>query len=480
MNNPQHENERTIYIRDLFITVCQRWRSLLVCFVIGAIVIGAYGWWKSGENGALTSEQAEALGLSLGKGRKAVIESYASDINESTEQIVRQGQYNSSAAIMKIDPLHVSVHELKYYVDMENYDGISRSAVLQSYILIMQDIFFERKINAVIEDGKGLSQSEFYEIPNLTKIDKQDLDNGFLTFQIYYEPGQEESSIDELKAAMRTAEGIVQDEQGDHSMKLIGESSYVYADMDIVTIQENNLKRINDLTDRIDKIKKAVTNASEEKYLNYLLMEYENDPSVPGSTVVVKSSRHISKKYILIGAVLGVILAAIIIIIKYIASNSIKTVQEIENRFDLQILGRFEGSIPFYKKRNTKFDKWLRNKKNKNNSQMFAEEMAGIVATKVQIEAEKNDLHSICLAVDSKVTGDTDYLKLIMEKLGDGLTVKVTQNLLERADELKGMSGMDGVILVEQIEQSGYDDLKNVYYLCQNYHVNVIGSIILE
>ena len=92
MNYPQYEKERTIRIRDLFITICQRWRSLIVCLIIGAVVFGAFGWWRSGGETINTPEQAAELGESLGEMRKGVIESYASDIISSSQQMARQGR----------------------------------------------------------------------------------------------------------------------------------------------------------------------------------------------------------------------------------------------------------------------------------------------------------------------------------------------------------------------------------------------------
>ena len=52
--------EREIRIFDLFISLCQRWRSLLICLIIGAVVLGAYGWFKnSGTGDAASPETAE-------------------------------------------------------------------------------------------------------------------------------------------------------------------------------------------------------------------------------------------------------------------------------------------------------------------------------------------------------------------------------------------------------------------------------------
>ena len=480
MNATQIEQERTIRIRDLFITICQRWRSLVVCFVIGAIVFGAYGWIKSGNDAISTPEQAAEIVTSLGSKRAGVIESYAEDIKDSTDQMIRQGKYNKDARIMKLDPFHLYVHELKYYISGDTEWGISanNSAMVQAYVSKLQSDFLGQKLKAVIEEEAGEKQREFYESPTLIKVDEINQASGIVIFLLYFEEGEETEAVSQLKEKMRTAKGSVQADLGEHTLSLIGESSYEYADMDILHIQEANSQRINDLTERIEKVKKQVTDEEELKYLNYLIAHSDDETS--GADTFIQTPRYISKKYILIGAILGMILAVIVIIIKYVASNSIKNAKELEIDFGLQVLGTLEGEQSFYQKRRTKLDKWLRNKKNETNGRISDEEMIDLISTKIKIEAKKADLHQICLAVDMNASYKTALLENLIDKIGDSPSVIIIRNIQEQPDGLEDLSEMDGIVLVEQIEQSGYDDLKKICALCCNYQVNVIGSIVLD
>ena len=483
MNTTPIEKERTIRIRDLFIAICQRWRSLLVCFVIGAIVLGAYGWWKSGSETISTPQQAQALGERLGEVRKGVIESYASDIISSTEQIVLQGKYNQESLLMKLDPFHLSVCELNYYIDASGEDGLDnskRAAIAQAYLAKMQESFLGQKVTAVVEGENYIETKDFYESPQLIQADKSDLNEGILTFRIFFQKEANTADVNGLKDAMRTAMGRVMGELGYHTITLIGESSFQYADLDILAMQETNAKRIDDISERIVKIKKAVTESDEEQYLDYLLEQANADDADEGQNITVKSKRHISKKYILVGAVLGLILAAIVIIIKYIATSTIKTSKEIEENFGLQLLGSFEGNDPFYKNRKTKLDRWLRKKKNRTKGSLSADEMTELIATKIKIEAEKKGLHHICLALDGRMSDNTGFLDAMIRKVGDEPSIKVIRNILEQPEDLAGMSEMDGIVLIEQTNRSDYEDLKKVCALCRNYQVNVIGSIVVE
>ena len=482
MNTTQNEKERTIRIRDLFITICQRWRSLVVCFVIGAIVLGAYGWWKSGTETISTPQQAQAMGNRLGEERKGVIESYASDINSSIQQMVRQGQYNKESLLMQLDPFHLSVCEINYYIDDPAEEGMGnskRAAIALAYLAKLQESFLGQRVTTVIEKENVLEAKEFYESPQLIQIDKGNINEGILTFRVFFSEEVNAEDVNGLKDAMRTAEGKVQGEVGPHTITLIGESSFQYADQDILAMQEANANRIHDIAVDIDELQKLVTDSDEKQYLDYLLKQ-NNDPENTDEAVTVKTQRHISKKYIIVGALLGLILAAIVIIIKYIATSTIKTSKEIEESFGLQLLGSFEGNDPFYKNRKTKLDRWLRKKRNRTKGSLSADEMTGLIATKIKIEAEKKGLHHICLALDGKMSDNTGFLDAMIQKVGDNPSIKVIRNILEQPDDLAGMSEMDGIVLIEQTNRSDYDDLKNICALCRNYQVNVIGSIVVE
>lgn len=482
MNTTQIEKERTIRIRDLFITICQRWRSLLVCFVIGAIVLGAYGWWKSGIETISTPQQAEALGERLGEERKGVVESYASDIISSTQQMIRQGQYNKESLLMQLDPFHLSVCELNYYIDDPaegGMDNSKRAAIAQAYQAKLQESFLGQKVTTVVEKESILEAKDFFESPQLIQIDKGNVNEGILTFRVFFPEEINAADVNGLKDAMRAAEGNVQGSVGFHTITLIGESSFQYADQDILTMQETNANRINDISERIDKIKKLITESDEKQYLDFLVKQ-GNDPADTDQAVTVKAQRHFSKKYFIVGAILGLVLAAVIIIIKYIATSTIKTSKEIEENYGLQLLGSFEGNDPFYKNRKTGLDRWLRNKKNRKKGRISADEMAELIATKIKIEAEKKGLHHICLALDGKMSDNTGFLDAMIQKVGDDPSIKVIRNILEQPDDLAGMSEMDGIVLIEQTNRSDYDDLKNICELCRNYQVNVIGSIVVE
>lgn len=494
MNNPQYETERTIRIRDLFITVCQRWRSLIICFLIGAIVLGSYGTWKNWNKSNYSHEAIERLVANLDPERKGIIESYAETIKSTNNIISQQDIFALESAILKYNPYHLYAHELRYqieyYDDTENEESskLKRSALARAYVSKLQSIFFDSRESGYYEHtikSNDETQKEVGQIVTqgdsvLVKINTKDIEDGFLVIQLLYQEPDNEEGVSELKRVMQEAEGAIRDEQHMHNLRLIGESNYQLFDSDILRIQQEYYQRIVDLQKIINTIEQSVTDSSEKSYLNFLISLSNEEGEASDQNVTPKTRLHISKKYILVGALLGLLLAAIVIIIKYIASNSIKTSKELEEDFGIQILGSFQGNTSFYQKRKTKLDQWLRKLKNNNRYGLNEEVVSKLIATKIKIAAEKNDLHNLCVAVDGNVTGEIDYLDAVAEYLGSDPTVKIIRNYLETSDELEGLSGTDAIVLVEQVEQSTHGDLRNTCALCRDYQINILGCIVVE
>lgn len=353
----EEREEREIRIFDLFISLCQRWRSLLICLIIGAVVLGAYGWYKSGS------------GTSGGEA----------------------------------DPVDPSAWEAVLGPDA-----------------------------------------------------KTDVDQLYLTIQEYDKLIQENDSVDDLSQKLENMKNIT-------------------------SIQNN----ISSTRSRFDDNQKA--------YLAYLMGDtdiipgnedtYDHQANVRNDEASA-GGRHISKKYVVVGALLGLILAAIVIIIKYIATSTIKTAAETEENIGLPIVGRFDGSDKFYDKRKTALDRWLRKVKQKNKQKLSYEDSVEMVAAKIQIAAKKLDLKKVCIAVDSNVALDKvqheEFLEDVIAKVGSEPEVLILNNILGRPDALHDMAGSDAVLLVLQTENSRFTDVQYERLLCEGYGVPVLGAVVVE
>lgn len=356
----EEREEREIRVFDLFISLCQRWRSLLICLIIGAVVLGAYGWYKSGGSAPASTVPAD-----------------------QAKQEAAWEDVLGPDAMEEVDQLYIATQE---------------------YTRLLEELNSITDVNDKLENFKNITTAQ----NNISATKSR--------------------FTDDQKAYL----------------------AYLMGDTDIIP-------------------------GNEDTYDHKANVESEEEAA---------SGRHISKKYIVVGALLGLILAAIVIIIKYIATATVKTADEAEENLNLQILGHFDGSNKFYDKRKTALDRWLRRVKQKNKRKLSYAESVEMVSAKIQIAAKKQDLKKVCIAVDSNVelekVQSKDFLDAIVAKIGGTPEMLVLNNILGRSDALHDMAGADGVILVLQTENSRFNDVQSERILCEGYGLNVLGAVVVE
>ena len=355
----EEREEREIRVFDLFISLCQRWRSLLICLIIGAVVLGAYGWYKSGS------------------GTPGAPSSQAEITDEDWSKVLGPDAMND------VKQLYSSIQE---------YDKLMQE---QSHVTDLSEKLENMEHITAIQNNVSATRARF---------------------------------TDDQKAYL----------------------AFLMGDTNIIPGNEDTYDH------------KANAQSAQE----------------------AAGGRHSSKKYVVVGALLGLILAAIVIIIKYIATATLKTAGETEENLSLQILGRFDGSNKFYDKRRTALDRWLRKVKQKNKQKLSYEESVEMVSAKIQIAAKKQNLQKVCIAVDSNVELEKvqkkEFLDEIIAKTGGTPEVIVLNNILGRSDALHDMAGADAVVLVLQVENSRFADAQYERKLCENYGLHVLGTIVVE
>lgn len=349
--------EREIRVFDLFISICQRWRSLLICLLVGAVLFGGYGWLKSKPVVAEPMPEAEA--------------------EEKWQEVLSPGE------IIEVKQLY----------------------------------------SVILEYESLMAQQD--QIPDL-------------------------------------AERLTNLERVSYGQSLIAGTRRVFSDD-----QEAYLEYL--MGD------KNITPGDDTTYSHKDNAEAAKDAS---------SGRRINKKYLVVGAFGGLVLAALIILIKYIASGCIRSREEAEETLQLSVVGSFDGSNRFYDKRKTALDRWLRRLKHRNKKKPSYEETVDVIAARIRIAAEKEGMKSFCIAVDPGVVLESvkpeEFLEDIKKKAGSDLSITVESNILKNADSLQSAAEADGVLLVIQTESSRFMDVQYERMLCEGYQSPVIGTILVE
>lgn len=468
MNKTNYNESKIINILDLFFAILQRWRLLIICLIIGAVLLGIFGWWKSGTSSNSQIEEFYKINESLSADRKAVLNNYVSRTNRINEAIEEQRIYNSSSALMQLDPNNIDICEMIFNIKSDGEESSDKAAIAKTYAAILNSENLGEKIFESI--GRNNSLTNYTGIVNIEDGD------GLLVVKTYLPAGSDCSKAEDI--IIKNIDGLKSDvisKIGDHSIELVTKSDYNAAVKEVLDQQDNALNRIQNLKDE----RREITDSLSDKYeKTYYYVVLENNVLEGGEIITVSGGRHISIKFIFIGAILGVIVGAACIALKYIYSGTVKGKKDIEDNFNIQVLGNYDLGNDFNKKRNTKLDKWLKLKRTK---EILPEsEMTDLIAAKLKLEADKDLSRNVCIVIDRNVSADMSVMESIIKKVGDNPKVTIVKDILRESNEMENLSGIDGAVLVAQVNKSRFDDLKKENILCSSYQIKVLGSIVLE
>ncbi len=165
--------------------------------------------------------------------------------------------------------------------------------------------------------------------------------------------------------------------------------------------------------------------------------------------------REFSIKFAALGFMAGAFLVIMWICAKYILAQTIKTKDEFKDLFGLNVLGTISKEC----------------------------ENLGMITAGAQIGAKKIEAKKLYVA--SSLTDEqhtASYSKIVDAiKTGAGdITVDSGESILVNPASLEKLSAVDGVIFVEKLKASKYEDIARELEIVKNYGIKVLGIVVLE
>ena len=189
------------------------------------------------------------------------------------------------------------------------------------------------------------------------------------------------------------------------------------------------------------------------------------------------TSHSISKKYVLLGAVLFAFVYVGILFLRYIFNSKIRVSDELQSLYHIPQIGTV------VKDSGKKFivDKWVDDLRHYGKRKFSAEQSVELAFAAVKIAAVKNGLNNICLMgcnLSAGADAVCESLKAALEK--EGITVTVLDNLLYNAEVMEKVETMAGVVLVEKAGSTLYNEIASELELLKRQEIMVLGGIIVE
>jgi len=351
-DNKSYENDYIqLNLKDLFWSILRHWRALLAAFLIGGLLLAAFGAFREYRNYTSASvrearQKAYEEALETYELQKIRLET---DLNNLQNAQDMQMYYQENALMLQMDQYNVSFITASFCVERDVEDTpetyLQNQSIAAALLKRYQAALDQLDLDKVIADA---------EHPHLTSSNpagtnrkmletKTDDTNTVLSLTIYGDSAARAEKIyAAVKETINAQHELLVPSVGAHRLVTIAENSYAGVDSEIGKVQttfQTGLKTVSD----------AITETN--KNLSAL-----KAPSNSASTLrsVVKQGI----KYGVIGALAGLLVIGFCLLLKLILQDRLNSTGDVALRYGLPVLGVYaEG-----KKKTGKLDRLIAKK----------------------------------------------------------------------------------------------------------------------
>lgn len=487
--------EREIDLLDMIADILSHWRGLLVTLIIGAVLMGGFSYVKSYRNIQSTptveeepeldelavEEQLTQLEDSLSDSEKAAV---LTTVDDEREYLYKD-KYFQESVYMQLDPLDIVQTELVYRIQAED-EGLA-----QHLGTLYKNIVGGVGLYDWVEQQTGIDAAYAAELisvstnPEIFVRNGANISTGSDNLKVTVIQKDEET-CGQLAAAvssyMEQQQKNLVKELGNHELILLSETSGKIISTDMMARQIDYGNQVSNLRSGIASAKAGFT-ADQQKYYDLLTWEEEtreaemDQKDTTTEEEPVLASPSVSKKYVLLGAVLFAFVYAGILFLIYIFNSKIRVSDELQSLYHIPLI----GVVVKNSKKKFILDKWVDDLRYYGKRKFDAKQSMELAFAAVKIVAVKNKLNTICLMgcnLEAGAGSVCENLKTALEK--EGVNVTVLDNVLYNAESMEKVEAMTGVVLVEKAGSTLYNEVANELALLKRQDITVLGGIIVE
>lgn len=488
--------EREIDLLDMIADILSHWRGLLVALIIGAVLMGGFSYVKSYRNVQSEQEAEEEPELDEMSVEEQLVQledslsdsekiSVAATVDDEREYLYKDTYYRESI-YMHLDPLNIARTELVYRIQAE--DG----SLAQRLGTVYKNIVGGVGLYDWVEQQAGIAAEYAAELISVSTDPAIFVGNGAQNISIGSDSlkvtvmQKDEKTCEQLAEAvnsyMEEQQKNLAEKLGSHELILLSETSGKIISTDMMARQIDYGNQVSNLRSGIASAKAGFT-ADQQKYYDLLTWEEEtreaemDQKDMTTEEEPVLASPSVSKKYVLLGAVLFAFVYAGILFLIYIFNSKIRVSDELQSLYHIPQI----GMVVKDSKKKFILDKWVNDLRHYGKRKFDAEQSMELAFAAVKIAAVKNKLNTICLMgcnLEAGAGSVCENLKTALEK--EGINVTVLDNVLYNAESMEKVDAMTGVVLVEKAGSTLYNEIANELALLKRQDIAILGGIIVE
>ena len=432
-------NLKTLYVRNVLEDLIKKKVAVGIFIVICAVLFGMLGIVQGGKAVTETEEQKQEIEEYNAKIAEydSAIEDTQNAIAEADKQIGSLQEYIDNSIYMQIDPNNIQTVSVQYGLKTSNNVG----NILNSFITYINDGGLKEELSDADED---LKVKYWRDVVNCYQSG-----NNFFIVVINSDMDQAKRIMSIIKERVMNYVPKVKSLQGEFSLEELKTSEYVKTDTGVVNNQNNNRNNLkNYTTNRADLNNKLIGFQNSKKtYIE------KNEPD--NLKAADTNTKVLMVAYILLGILFGAVIAFIIVALKYIFGDTLRTANDIKES-DLNLLGTYSTLNQY----------------------------------KPDLERSKMDVEVLAKAKNADkvffyVMSDDEISKKVAKDYGDimkasGIAVETGSNISESAEELKKMIACGNCVFFAEVGKTTYRQLELQTRLCERFKTAVLGCVVVE
>ena len=482
--------ERVITIGDLIKEIFRRFWIVIIAAAICAALLGGYKYVKDYKAAA---DALASTDLSEDTAESSLSEEEQKEVDNILliqDNLQQQQDYTEHSILMDIDPYNESTVTLQYVFNagQDTADSESRDywmTLLNSYQSYVDNGMLVADLQAQGVDlaSQYLGELITCEIQSEIGVNNNTqetiiLGNPVRSFDIkviHVDKDSCEKLAEKIAVCMEAYQLRLNDSVGAHQLVLVDESYSQVVDRDLWSYKFDRANSIVTMQEKIETLKENMSAEQIsviERYVEKSQETAEDIEETEESGDVI--SVGISKKYIAAGALGGIVLACLFIIICYIMRGTINQTEDLQYLYNMRILGEIDSGHG-----KNVFALFWNKLIGKKERKLSLEDQLGLLETNIRITCEKKQIQRLLIC--GQYMEEKELLKPVLECLKEhDVQVEYATDLLYSSEAFERLSEFDHIIFVEEIRKSQYTDIVKQIEICSEQQVEILGAIVLR
>ena len=453
------KTEIYISVKDLIKECIRKIWIIIVAMVVFGILLAGFRYAKDKKNIANTTvaESTEKVDV-----EKIVDDLESDDYNQVmtyvdiTNYRDQNRVYTADAKLMKINPYKVDTVLLQYYVNAE--DENTRKDMAAAYLSYISG----GSLAADVVENNDLEDSSS-DIQELIQCDATGLTTGTSfytentnTINMYVYGVDEQDAKDIASYVKESMDAYSQklSAVAPHTLTLFEEQYSVTCATKLVSLKNDRFGNLITYNDRTTSYEGLLSDKQKESAQKIIAAQKEND-ELEDSDETGKTAKKdetpkasISKKYLVVGAFLGLVLAVVIIVLRYMFDPTIKTSKDLQMFYGTNFIGdvaRADGAL--------------------------------LAASKIINMCSNRQIKKVLIAGKMASENEAAIKEVVDAVEKKGIVADIIGDILTDADAVQTLEAKSNVVLVEAVRKSKYEDFNQEKALCESLDAQLLGYI---